>query len=90
MSALMLLPMLLPFALGSIPAAYLGGAITLPGGADYYAAQLQLNTTTDYTATATERGHCAKDRVCSVASCDTAAVIGTSPTSTYCDCVGLT
>ena len=40
------------WAEASLPDAPSGkvGAITLPGGADYYAAQLQLNTTTDYTA----------------------------------------
>lgn len=40
------------WAEASLPNAPSGkvGAITLPGGADYYAAQLQLNTTTDYTA----------------------------------------
>lgn len=36
----------------SLPAAPSGrvGAISLPGGADYYANELKLNTTTDYTA----------------------------------------
>ena len=40
------------WAEASLPDAPSGkvGAITLPGGADYYAAQLKLNTTTDYTA----------------------------------------
>lgn len=40
------------WAEASLPDAPSGrvGAITLPGGAKYYAAQLRLNTTTDYTA----------------------------------------
>ncbi len=40
------------WAEASLPDAPSGrvGAITLPGGADYYAAELKLNTTTDLTA----------------------------------------
>ena len=40
------------WAKGNLPTAPSGkvGALTLPGGADYYARELQLNTTTDYTA----------------------------------------
>lgn len=40
------------WAEASLPDAPAGrvGALTLPGGADYYAAELKLNTTTDYTA----------------------------------------
>lgn len=40
------------WAKGNLPIAPSGkvGALTLPGGADYYARELRLNTTTDYTA----------------------------------------
>ncbi|MDP3907709.1 DUF885 family protein [Novosphingobium sp.] len=40
------------WARASLPTAPSGrvGALTLPGGADYYANELKLNTTTDYTA----------------------------------------